>query len=169
MKKWVLSGVITALFIAVPVFVHSDDGGSHGMMAGHGHEKSAGHDSTDKCLLCGTTGEVTVKNTKNGVQISIKAKGKDKILEIQEMAQEWLKMREKMAAHAAVSGTAKTGEAVESKMDGNPDEIVYCPVMGTKMKKKDAYAVYEYKGKKYYLCCGMCVDPFRNNPEKYVK
>lgn len=48
-------------------------------------------------------------------------------------------------------------------------EMVQCPVMGTKMKKSDAYASMKYNGKVYYFCCGACPDAFKKNPEKFIK
>jgi len=39
-----------------------------------------------------------------------------------------------------------------------------CPVTGDKVSGKD---FYEYKGKRYGLCCPMCVATFAGDPEKY--
>jgi len=39
-----------------------------------------------------------------------------------------------------------------------------CPVMGEKVSGKD---YYEYKGKRYGLCCPMCPATFASDPEKY--
>jgi len=39
-----------------------------------------------------------------------------------------------------------------------------CPVMGGEVNGKD---FYEYKGKRYGLCCPMCVATFAKDPEKY--
>jgi len=43
-----------------------------------------------------------------------------------------------------------------------------CPVSGEKINEKFK-ATYEYKGKIYNFCCAMCIDAFRNDPEKYIK
>ncbi|OGC04741.1 hypothetical protein A2276_02050 [candidate division WOR-1 bacterium RIFOXYA12_FULL_43_27] len=48
------------------------------------------------------------------------------------------------------------------------DDVVECPVMGTKMNKSEAYSSTEYKGKTYYFCCAACPGAFRQNPEKYI-
>lgn len=40
-----------------------------------------------------------------------------------------------------------------------------CPVSGDKVSGKD---FVEYEGKKYGLCCPMCVNKFNKNPEKYL-
>jgi YHS domain-containing protein len=60
-------------------------------------------------------------------------------------------------------------DVTEAKIEGNPDEIVQCPVMGTKIKKKEAVSVLAFKGKVYYVCCAECVDKFKKNPEAYIK
>jgi len=36
------------------------------------------------------------------------------------------------------------------------------------MKKSQAKATLEYKGKTYYFCCDDCVESFKKNPEKYI-
>lgn len=171
MRKKVMLSIMAILFLAS--FIAADQAGMKAgdklVMKGHDHGAMAEQGGMDKCPLCGVTGDVKAKNTKDGAQINITAKEKDRIKEIQARVQEWLKWRERAAARAPADKTAEAAAVIESKMDGNPEDIVYCPVMGTKMKKKNAYAVYEHKGKKYYLCCGMCVVPFTTEPEKYLK
>jgi YHS domain-containing protein len=41
-----------------------------------------------------------------------------------------------------------------------------CPVSGGKIDPK---VFTEYQGKKVYFCCGGCIEPFKKDPEKYVK
>lgn len=41
-----------------------------------------------------------------------------------------------------------------------------CPVTG---EPADKNITYEYKGKVYGFCCPMCVDEFKNDPEKYIE
>ncbi len=48
------------------------------------------------------------------------------------------------------------------------DEMVKCPVSGKEIKKSEAKATYEYKGKTYYFCCENCKETFLENPDKYV-
>ena len=43
-----------------------------------------------------------------------------------------------------------------------------CPVLGEKIDEKTK-ATYEYKGKIYNFCCAMCIDEFKNDPDKYIK
>ncbi|MEW6008799.1 MAG: YHS domain-containing protein [Candidatus Omnitrophota bacterium] len=43
-----------------------------------------------------------------------------------------------------------------------------CPVSGEKIKP-ETKATYEYKGKIYNLCCPMCIEEFKKDPEKYIK
>ena len=40
-----------------------------------------------------------------------------------------------------------------------------CPVGGEKVSGED---FVEYQGKKYGLCCSMCVGKFNKDPEKYL-
>ena len=41
-----------------------------------------------------------------------------------------------------------------------------CPVMGGEINRE----VYtDYKGKRVYFCCEMCVAKFKNDPESYLK
>lgn len=48
------------------------------------------------------------------------------------------------------------------------DEVI-CPVMGEEItvEKKSKYV--EINKKKYYVCCPMCIDKIKKNPEKYLK
>lgn len=48
-------------------------------------------------------------------------------------------------------------------------EVVECPVMGTKFPAGKAYGKTEYNGKMYYFCCAGCPGEFKKNPEKYAK
>ncbi len=117
---------------------------------GHSQETKMENMEHTGCLLCDLNADFSVKETKDGVVLSIKAK-KDGVdaKTIQENVKKWIEMKKDIASAE--------------------DEVVVCPVMGTKMKKSKAYAKMEYKGKTYYLCCQHCVDEFKKNPEKYVK
>jgi len=43
-----------------------------------------------------------------------------------------------------------------------------CPVTGNQIVE-DAKVAYEYGGKVYNFCCQGCIEPFKKNPEKYIK
>jgi YHS domain-containing protein len=43
------------------------------------------------------------------------------------------------------------------------------PVCGMKVKKVEAPAVFDYKGKRYYFCAEACKERFEKEPEKYIK
>ncbi len=76
-----------------------------------------------------------------------------------------------VAAGIFISGTvyAASGMAVGSTKQekaaitdvGNK----ICPVSGQKV---DGINFYEYKGKRYGLCCPMCAATFKAYPEKYA-
>lgn len=40
-----------------------------------------------------------------------------------------------------------------------------CPVMGEKAQSNYSY---NYKGKNYYFCCPMCIDRFKDDPQRYL-
>ena len=42
-----------------------------------------------------------------------------------------------------------------------------CQVSGDKIDEKTK-VTYEYKGKIYNLCCPICVEEFKKDPEKYI-
>ena len=42
-----------------------------------------------------------------------------------------------------------------------------CPVTGEKIVESSK-AIYEYNGKAYNLCCAMCINEFKKDPEKYA-
>jgi len=118
------------------------------------------------CPLMGDDRAVVVTDTKDGVQIVITAKDKKNVKELQEQIRSCVAMREKMKTKEPA---VVNKEVRESKLDGNPDDMVQCPVSGEKFMKKKAFKVYEYKGKKYYMCCPMCAAPFTADPEEYIK
>jgi Cu+-exporting ATPase len=43
------------------------------------------------------------------------------------------------------------------------------PVCGMKVNPAKAKHIHEYAGKKYYFCCGHCVEKFNSAPEQYMK
>lgn len=49
------------------------------------------------------------------------------------------------------------------------NETVTCATTGKTMKKSEAKATTEYKGKTYYFCCDGCKEAFVKNPEKYIQ
>ncbi len=105
----------------------------------------------EACCVEGS--EVKVENTKDGVKITITSKDPEAVKKIQEKAEKMKNCPMKGSKSAAADG----------------EDTAVCPVMGTKVNKNKAYAVKEYKGKKYYLCCAGCVKEFDKNPEKYAK
>lgn len=47
---------------------------------------------------------------------------------------------------------------------------VLCPVMNDAIKEPGMAVGYQdYKGKRYYFCCGMCPEKFKASPEQYLK
>ena len=43
-----------------------------------------------------------------------------------------------------------------------------CPVSADKIKE-ETKAIFEYKGKDYNFCCPVCIETFKEDPEKYIK
>jgi len=64
----------------------------------------------------------------------------------------------------------KTVEVKEEKKEEGPEMMgkAIDPVCGMKIKKKDAAATSEYKGKTIYFCNKMCKEDFDKEPEKYM-
>lgn len=47
---------------------------------------------------------------------------------------------------------------------------LFCPVMKSVVASKEkAVGFQDYEGKRYYFCCGMCPDKFKENPALYAK
>jgi len=154
MKKVLLTGMI---FFVLSFFVFADEMMMHKHSQSKENMKNMENMAEGKDMhgmmggICKLNADFSIKNTKDGVVITIKAKKDgDDVKTIQEKAKECIEMCNKMSS-------------------ASDDEEVTCPVMGKKMKKKDAYASMEYKGKMYYFCCASCVDEFKKNPEKYAK
>jgi YHS domain-containing protein len=59
---------------------------------------------------------------------------------------------------------AGAGLAAETPATGQAQTV--CPVLGNKIDKK-IYA--DSQGNRVYFCCSGCVDPFKKNPEQYLK
>jgi len=66
------------------------------------------------------------------------------------------------AACAASDKAASSAEQKKSAAIDVGNKI--CPVTGDKVNGRD---FYEYKGKRYGLCCPMCPAIFASDPEKY--
>jgi len=123
--------------------------------AGHeGHGKEMRKDKDGHCMMQPLDADYSVKNTRDGAVITIKAKkGGADVKTIQEKAKKCVNK-----CNAKAAAEAKAG-----------DEEVVCPVMGVKMKKSKAHSSWEYKGKTYYFCCAGCPEAFKKDPEKYIK
>ena len=62
--------------------------------------------------------------------------------------------------------------AMDSVATGGPEKVIVgnkiCPVTGEEIAP-GAQAQFEYKGKVYNFCCPMCIETFKQDPEKYIK
>lgn len=71
----------------------------------------------------------------------------------------------------AMCGMCGTGgekaQAAQVQTGENVNNAI-CPMTGEAVDKENP-VTYEYKGKIYNLCCPMCIDEFKKDPEKYVK
>ncbi len=148
MKKTFIIALSMVLIFSSLILAYECEKHKH---KGHSQEMKMEDMEHSGCLLCDLNADFSVKETKDGVLLTIKAKkdGAD-AKTIQENIKKWLEMKNSKAS-----------------LD---DEEVFCPVMKErKIKKSKAYAKMDYKGKTYYLCCKYCADEFKKNPEKYVK
>jgi len=69
---------------------------------------------------------------------------------------------------ALAQGGHQHSTAPKNKAKKAADATIICPILGKKVLKSKAIQV-AYKDKIYYVCCKSCVDPFKQNPEKYIK
>ena len=72
-----------------------------------------------------------------------------------------------MKGEANIGAAEQVAASSRDKNDEN--DIVACPVMGTKIKISKAYDKTVYKGKTYYFCCSECKPEFLKNPEKFAR
>lgn len=68
-------------------------------------------------------------------------------------------------AQAQAAQVDESGNKKESINVGNK----ICPVSGEKIGEGMKPVTYEYKGKIYNLCCEMCIEKFKKDPDKYIK
>ncbi len=58
------------------------------------------------------------------------------------------------------------GDAVSKEAVNVGNKI--CPVSGDKIIE-ETKSTFEYKSKVYNLCCPVCIDEFKKDPDKYIK
>ncbi len=66
----------------------------------------------------------------------------------------------------SVNAEADAAVAMLTKMLADAGKQTTCPIMDGKKISKTIFT--EYKGKKVYFCCAMCIDKFKADPEKYA-
>ena len=80
---------------------------------------------------------------------------------------------EKKECVMAKSNKADAKKAASEQKYGSPEakigDTVICPVMKTHFTVTSKSLFTEVKGKKYYLCCGMCPDKLKSDPDTYLK
>ncbi len=63
--------------------------------------------------------------------------------------------------------------AILARSEATLPKTIACPVMPMNMvdiasaTKRHQYA--DYKGRRYFFCCGACPAAFKNNPDKFAK
>jgi YHS domain-containing protein len=58
------------------------------------------------------------------------------------------------------------GVALAKEEGGKGKPQTVCPVMGGTINKE---LYVDYQGQRVYFCCPACVEPFKKEPEKYLK
>jgi YHS domain-containing protein len=66
----------------------------------------------------------------------------------------------------AVAGCGDSNSSSPAHGDDTQTVNNVCPIMPSKPVEKQFYA--DYEGKRYYLCCKLCVDQFNKNPKRWV-
>jgi len=70
-----------------------------------------------------------------------------------------------------IAGVAYAAEQANTTEQVKNAEVVgnkICPVSGEKIDEK-MKETYEYKGNIYNFCCPVCVEEFKEGPEKYIE
>ncbi len=78
----------------------------------------------------------------------------------------WLSISVVLMGLVALQGCKTAESKNEAATIVKPAMQTNCPVMEGMAIDKSVYT--EYKGKKVYFCCAGCINPFKENPEKYV-
>lgn len=77
---------------------------------------------------------------------------------------------EEGAVTSAETPTKSSTPTAEPVAFTNEKGELFCPVMKTVVASKEKAVGYQdYEGKRYYFCCGMCPDKFKENPALYAK
>lgn len=71
------------------------------------------------------------------------------------------------AEHKKEAGAEKAKAPVEEKKTEDAVNTI-CPISGEKIDETAKFT-YEYKGKVYALCCQVCLEEFKKDPEKYIE
>ena len=78
-----------------------------------------------------------------------------------------------LAALAALAISPLVAQGGKTKPKPKTRTTIHCPVMSkhvvniAKATKDGLYA--DYKGRRYFFCCGGCPSQFKANPDKYKK
>jgi YHS domain-containing protein len=87
-----------------------------------------------------------------------------------------MEMNEGMMHEGSMDKETMSSENMESMMqrysmpEAKMGDKVYCPVMHKNIVEVNDKSLYvEVKGKKYYVCCSMCVNELKKDPDKYLK
>ena len=68
--------------------------------------------------------------------------------------------------------SCKKAEVVAQSYDSPEAKVgqtTTCPVMKSKFTIKENTKYAKVNGTKYYVCCPMCIDKIKDNPDKYLK
>ena len=123
----------------------------------------------DETVTCATTGK-TIK--KSEAKAAYEYMGKTYYFCCEGCKNAFVENPEKYTQKKAEKGQMHAhAHAEEGQMHahGEEDGTVADPVCGMKVKKSEAKATYEYKGKTYYFCMEGCMEKFKKNPEKYAQ
>lgn len=171
-RLYVFVVVLLFMFSVLPVLSLADEEAKHHheMKMDKDKKKEVCKVASEKCCPMMIEGaEVTTENISDGVVVKITSKDKEVVDKIQKSAG---KMKEcNKEKKSGMMDNMKKNEQVEKEemKTNDKNEIVTCPVMGSKIKKSEAFDKTEYKGKTYYFCCGGCKPEFLSEPEKYIK
>ena len=122
--------------------------------------------SSDEMVKCAVSGEEMEKSEAKG---SMEYKGKTYYFCCDNCEESFKENPEKYINQKDQEAHEHAHQHSEEHKHEHADEMAVDPVCGMKIKKSDAKATYEYKGKTYYFCMEGCKEKFEKDPEKYAK
>lgn len=119
----------------------------------------------DEIVKCAVSGNEMKKSEAKG---SMEYKGETYYFCCDNCEKAFKENPEKYINQKGQEGQEHAHQHGEEHMHESESDTVVDPVCGMEIKKSEAKATYEYKGKTYYFCMEGCKEKFVKEPAKYV-